>query len=243
MEFRLVLLLLRALWHDFQAMPRPVSGALVLPLRGRVEATSEPSCPIRVRQAPSTSIVFNVAATRESAIASTVASPARLLQGRGLLARAASLESLLAAVPPQRSGVGCFCSADVLISRRQYCIKTKEASVLWIEGPKVLPFTRTGTRCTPESVCRSIQEPSLPNLTSAPRIVSLPLRRCLLTSLCTKGVLACNFTRPPGPKTSCETITFLPKGIERPSAFLHCTFEGPRSRPPSAKFHGQVCSS
>ena len=29
-------------------------------------------------------------------------------------------------------------------------------------------------------------------------------------------------------------ITFLPDGIERPLAFLNCTFEGPKSRPPSA---------
>ena len=46
----LVLLLLRAVRVDQQTMPRHVSGALVLPLRGRVEATSEPSCSTPVRQ-------------------------------------------------------------------------------------------------------------------------------------------------------------------------------------------------
>ena len=39
------------------------------------------------------------------------------------------------------------------------------------------------------------------------------------------------------------TQDFLPERIERPSAFLNCTFEGPKSRAPSAKFHGQLCSS
>ena len=64
-----------------------------------------------------------------------------------------------------------------------------------------------------------------------------------LTSLCAKGVWAWNVTRLPGPKTSHDTNTFLPEGIERPFAFLNCTFEGPEPRLPSAKFHGQVCSS
>ena len=50
--------LLRALWHGLQAMPRRVSGALVLPLLGRVEAASEPSCPTPVHQASSTSFAY-----------------------------------------------------------------------------------------------------------------------------------------------------------------------------------------
>ena len=37
---------------------------------------------------------------------------------------------------------------------------------------------------------------------------------------------------PPGPKTSYDTIIFLPEGIETPFAFLKCTFEEPKSRPP-----------
>ena len=60
-----------------------------------------------------------------------------------------------------------------------------------------------------------------------------------MTSLCTKGVWACSITRPPG----YVTITFLPDGFERPFAFLNCTFEGPKSRPPSANFYGQLCYS
>ena len=116
------------------------------------------------------------------------------------------------------------------------CHGDDPTSVFWIEI--------TSTSCTPASVCRSIHEFLSPNLTSAPVCVSFPTPRGgLVTSLCTKGVWAYSITRPPGPKTSHDTITFLPEGTERQFAFHICTFEGPKSRPPSAKFHGQVCSS
>ena len=185
-------------------MPRRISGALVLPLRGRVEATSGPSCPALVRLAPSTgfSCLQRCCCSRvlpRRAVVPTASSSARMLRGRGLLARAACLESLLASVPPQLPALlerGWGCSADLFFYRRHHCTWSW-VNVLWndpciglpIVRPKVLPFTRTGTRCTPESVYRSILGPLLPNLTSAPLIVSLPtLRRGLLTSLCPRGV-------------------------------------------------------
>ena len=94
------------LWRDLQAMLRRVSGALVLPLRGRVEATSEPSCPTPMRQAPATGFACLQRCCRSrvfprQAVVPTVSSFARMLQGRGFLARAACLESLLVSVPPQ----------------------------------------------------------------------------------------------------------------------------------------------
>ena len=89
------------------------------------------------------------------------------------------------------SGFGLFCSADLLFYRRALPLHVElglgndPCIVFPVVRPKVLP----STRCTPESLCRSIQEPLLPNLTSALLIVSFPtLRRRLLTSLCTNGV-------------------------------------------------------
>ena len=87
-------------------MPRHVSGALVLPLGGPVEGTSEPSCPTPVRQASSTCFAClqrycHSRVLLHRGVVPTIASSARLLQGHGLFARAAFLESLLASVPPQ----------------------------------------------------------------------------------------------------------------------------------------------
>ena len=71
----LVLLLPTALWHGLQATPHHVSGVLFLPLRGRVEATSEPSCPQQcAERLQPVSHVFNIAAT-QSPLAPTVALP------------------------------------------------------------------------------------------------------------------------------------------------------------------------
>ena len=194
---RLVILLLRPLWHGLQAMPHRVFGVLVLPLRGRVQATSDPSCPTSVPQAPSPGF-----ATRESSLAEWLSQLSQALPG---CCKAAGFSLKPHALSPFwtrcrlsflccLSGVGLFCSADLLINRRHHCmwswvtcLRDDPSSVFWIERPKVFPFTRTGTRCIPESVCRSIQEPLLPDWTSAPLCVSFPtLTRGLLTSL--KGV-------------------------------------------------------
>ena len=59
---------------------------------------------LRAKRFQPVSHVFNVAATRvllRRVVVPTVASSAKLLQGHGLLAQAAFLESLLASVPPQ----------------------------------------------------------------------------------------------------------------------------------------------
>ena len=155
-----------------------------------------------------------------------------MLRGRGLLARAACLGSLLTSVPPQ---------LPELLDRRHCCtwscvtvrgndpymsLLDREAKGLAFHSHRHALHSRVSVRI-------DIQEPFLPKLTSAPLIVSCPtLRRGLLALLCTKRVSACSITRPPGPNASYDTITFLPDGIERPFAFLKCTFEGPKSRPP-----------
>ena len=153
-----------------RAMPRRVSGALVLPLRGRVEATSGPSCPTPVRQAPS----YGFACLRRCchsrvlsrrAVVPTVSSSARLLQGRGLLARvSAGLGA--PSVPPQLPVLGC--SALPISSSTGATTACGAGSLV---SGMIQP---SGTRCTTESVCRSIHEPLLPNLTSAPLCVSFP---------------------------------------------------------------------
>ena len=137
-----------------QAMPRRVSGAHVLPLRGRVEATSEPSCITPVHQAPSTGFAHlqrscHSRVLPRRAVVPTVASSARLLQGRGLLARATHALRLF--WPRCRrsflccwSGVGLFCSAHLSIYRRHRCMWS------WITCPRSclsLARARVALRC------------------------------------------------------------------------------------------------
>ena len=108
----LVLLLPRVLWHGLQAKLRLISGVLALTLRGGDEARAELSCPIPVRQAPSTSFACRRHCCHSRVllrrlVVPTSVSSVTLLQDRALLVRAAFLESPLpSALPMAGSSTG-----------------------------------------------------------------------------------------------------------------------------------------
>ena len=112
-----------------------------------------------------------------------------------LLARAASLGSLLASVPPHfrcsRRRIGCFCSADLLIYRRYYCMWSWVTCLRDDPGVSFLDREAKGPAFHSHKHALQCEDQIhlLPSLTSAPLFASFPtLKRGLLTSLRTKGV-------------------------------------------------------